>query len=143
MTPSLVAGQPAVDVGCGRVSDPIEGAEMKLEDPWDEDDGQELEASIMQADHASGSESRGTTSAEALAGLSINDAVARERSGRRTIDEAVELVADGIPDEEKDLVADGAVEHDDFAAPEEAALSIRDTAPGATDHEDPNPVDGA
>jgi len=109
---------------------------MNPEDPWEDDDGEELEAEIMQADHASGAESRGTTPDEALAGLSIDDALARERPEGRTIEEAVELVDDGEPDDEKDLVAEGSVEHDDFAAPEEAALSIRDEAPGATDHEE-------
>ena len=100
-------------------------------------EGDELEASIMRADHASGAESRGTTVTEALAGLSIDDALARERPEGRTVEETVELVGDGDPDEEKDLVADGSVEHDDFVSPEEAALSIRDAAPGATDHEEP------
>ena len=50
---------------------------------------------------------------------------------------------DGIPDIEGQLVSDGSLEEDDFASPEEAALSIRDEAPGATDHDDPHPVDDA
>ena len=58
-------------------------------------------------------------------------------------DEAVGLVDDGIPDIEGQLVSDGTLEEDDIASPEEAALSIRDEAPGATDHDDPHPVDDA
>jgi hypothetical protein len=30
-------------------------------------------------------------------------------------------------------------QRDEFASPEEAALSVRDDAPGATDHDDPHP----
>jgi hypothetical protein len=52
-------------------------------------------------------------------------------------------VDDGIPDIEGQLVSDGTLEEDDFVSPEEAALSIRDEAPGATDHDDPHPVDDA
>ena len=111
---------------------------MERDDPTIEGDdtGDELEAEIMQADHAFGAESRGTTVDEELAGVSIDDALARERPESRTVDEAVELVDDGDPDVEKDLVAEGSVEEDEFASPEEAALSIRDEAPGATDHDD-------
>ena len=37
------------------------------------------------------------------------------------------------------LVADAVSERDEFASPEEAALSVRESALGATDHEDPHP----
>ena len=116
---------------------------MDTEDPWEEDDGEELEAEIMRADHPFGADLRGTTPDEALAGLSIDDALAREQPEGRTPDEAVAVVADGDPDEEGELVAEGFVVEDEFASPEEAALSVRDDAPGATDHDDHHPVEPA
>jgi hypothetical protein len=33
------------------------------------------------------------------------------------------------------------IERDEFASPEEAALSVRDSVPVATDHDDPHPAD--
>ena len=52
---------------------------------------------------------------------------------------ALGLEDEGVPDREDELIAEGSVEMDEFASPEEAALSVRDEAPGATDHEDPHP----
>ena len=115
--------------------------EIDQDDPWNGDDGNELEAEIMRADHAFGAESKGTTPEEALEGQSLDEALARERPEGRTTDETLGIVDDGAPDEEDELVAEGSVEHDDFGSPEEAALSVRDEAPGATDHEDPHPAD--
>jgi hypothetical protein len=112
------------------------------DDPRDGDDGSELEAEIMRADHAFGAELHGTTPEEALAGQSLDEALARERPDGRTTEETLGIVDDGVPDEEDELVAEGSVESDDFASPEEAALSVRDEAPGATDHEDPHPDEG-
>ena len=117
---------------------------MEREDPWDENDGEELEAEIMQADHAFGAELDGTTAEEERQDLSIDDALARERPDAPVTDSAVGLVADGEPDEEGELIAEGSVEEDAFASPEESAVSIRDRAPGATDHDDPHPgTDGS
>ena len=111
------------------------------DDPWEGDDGSELEAEIMRADHAFGAELRGTTAEEAVAGQSLDEALARERPEGRTTEEALEVVDDGVPDEEGELVAEGSLERDGFASPEEAALSVRDEAPGATDHDDPHAAD--
>ena len=111
------------------------------DDPWDGDDGSELEAEIMRADHAFGAESKGTTPEEALEGQSLDEALARERPDGRTIDESLAVLDDGAPDVEGELVAEGSIEPDDYASPEEAALSVRDEAPGATDHDDPHPTD--
>src|SRR6266508_2804019 len=85
--------------------------EMDDQEPRDADEGDELEAEIMQADHAFGAESVGTT------------------------------VDEGPADDEEELVGDAVVEHDEFASPEETALTVRDSAPGATDHDDPHPPD--
>jgi hypothetical protein len=116
---------------------------MDTDDPRDEDDGEELEAEIMRADRPFGAASRGTTPEEALAGQGLDEALARERPDGRTTDEALGIVDDGEPDLEGELVAEGSLERDDYASPEESALSVRDDAPGATDHEDPHPVDDA
>ena len=109
------------------------------DDGWDGDDGSELEAEIMRADHAFAAESRGTTPEESLEGPSLDEALARERPEGRTTDEALAIPDDGDPDVEDELVGEGSVESDAYASPEEAALSIRDAAPGATDHEDVHP----
>jgi hypothetical protein len=114
---------------------------MGTEDPWDENDGEELEAEMMRTDRPFGADRRGTTAEEAETDLSIDDALARERPEGRTVDEVVGLEDEGSLDVEGELVADGSLEKDDFASPEESALSIREAAPGATDHDDPHSVD--
>ena len=105
-------------------------------EPRDSDEGDELEASILQADHAFASESVGTTAQEALEGESLDELLAEEQPDRPAVDEALEVIDDGLTDDEDELVADTVLERDPFAAPEEAALSVRDSVPGATDHED-------
>jgi hypothetical protein len=111
---------------------------MDTEDPWDEDDGEELEAEILRADHAFGADLPGTIQYEALAGVSLDEALAREAPDRAAIDKAVAVVDDRDPDTEDELVAEGSVVMDEYTSPEEAAISIRDDAPGATDHPDPH-----
>jgi hypothetical protein len=114
---------------------------METEDPWDEDGDDELEAEILRANRPFGADRRGTTEGEALAGESIDDELAQERPDSPATDEAVGLEDEGIPDVEGQLVSDDSIEEDEFASPEEAALTIRDQVPGATDHEDPHPTD--
>ena len=113
---------------------------MDAENPWDEADGQELEAEIMRADHAFGVELRGTTPEESLAGPSLKDALIQEGSEARLVGETLEVVDEGVPDADGRLIAEGFLVSDDFPAPEELALSIRDEAPGATDRDDPHRV---
>jgi hypothetical protein len=115
---------------------------MEDKEPRDADDSDELEAAIMQADHAFGAESVGTTAEEGLEGESLDDRLAEERPERPGIDEALSVVDEGVSDDEGELVGDTVHERDEFASPEEAALSVRDNAPGATDHDDPHPSDG-
>ena len=112
---------------------------MEREEPWDEDGGDELEAEIMRADRPFASERHGTTADEEREGESLEQELAEERPGRPATDEAVGLEDDGLLDAEGQLVSDGSIEEDEFASPEEAALTIRDQVPGATDHEDPHP----
>jgi hypothetical protein len=107
----------------------------------DEVEGDELEAEILQADHAFGAELPGTTAAEASAGEGLDRALAEERPERAAIDEVVSVVDDGVPDLEEQLAGDAVFERDEFASPEEAALSVRDTVPGATDHDDQHDVE--
>jgi hypothetical protein len=114
---------------------------METEDPWNEDGDDELEAEILRADRPFGADRRGTTEAEQRAGESIDDELAQERPEGPATEEAVGLEAEGVPDLEGQLVSDDSIEEDEFASPEEAALTIRDEVPGATDHEDPHPTD--
>ena len=112
---------------------------MSQNDPWDRDNGDNgdgLEAEIMRADHPFGVAMRGTTAEEALAGLSLDQALARERPDGRTIEEVLAVLDDGVPDIVGQLIAEASLVRDDFASPEEAALSIHGDASSATDHED-------
>jgi hypothetical protein len=118
------------------------GGAMEDQEPRDADDGDELEADIMQADHAFGAESVGTTVEEELAGESLDQRLAEERPDRPSVDEALSVIDEGPSDDEGELVGEAVIERDEFASPEEAALSVRDSAPGATDHVDPHPADG-
>jgi hypothetical protein len=113
---------------------------MEDQEPRDADEGDELEAAIMQTDHAFGAESVGTTTAEeGLEGESLDRRLAEERPDRPSVDETLSVIDEGVSDEEDELVGDTATQRDEFASPEEAALSVRDDAPGATDHDDPHP----
>ncbi len=116
--------------------------EMEDQEPRDADEGDELEAEIMQADRAFGAESVGTTVEEELAGETLDQHLAEERPDRPGVDAALSVVDEGPTDDEEELVGDAVIERDEFASPEEAALSVRDSAPGATDHEGPIPPTG-
>jgi hypothetical protein len=113
---------------------------MEDQEPRDADEGDELEATIMQADHAFGAESVGTTVEEELAGESLDQRLAEERPDQPSLGVAVSVVDGGQADDEDELVGDAVIERDEFASPEEAALSVRDNVPGATDHDDPHPT---
>lgn len=114
---------------------------MEDQEPRDADEGDELEAAIMQTDHAFGAESVGTTAEEGLRGESLDQRLAEERPERPVADETLSVVDEGVVDDESELVGEAVVARDEFASPEEAAMSVRDDAPGATDHDDPHPTD--
>src|SRR5262245_16243535 len=95
----------------------------------------------MRADRAFGADRRGTTEEEQRTGESIDDELAQERPDRPATEEAVGLEGEGIPDVEGQLLSEDSLEEDEFASPEEAALTIRNRLPGATDHDDPHPTD--
>jgi len=114
---------------------------MEDQEPRDADDSDELEAAIMQTDHAFGAESVGTTAEEGLEGETLDQRLAEERPERPGIDEALSVVAEALYKDEIELVGDAVTQRDEFASPEEAAMSVRDDAPGATDHDDAHPDD--
>ncbi len=114
---------------------------MEDQEPRDADESDELEAAIMQTDHAFGAESVGTTAEEGIQGESLDQRLAEEQPERPPTDEALSVVDEGLSDEESELVGEAVTQQDDFASPEEAAMSVRDNAPGATDHDDPHPTD--
>ena len=107
----------------------------------DEIEGEELEAEILETDHGFGVDSFGTTAEEQLEGESLDQELARERPDRPTDAEAVAIVDDGPEDTEDELIGEAVLDRDEyeFVAPEEAAMSVRDRAPGATDHPDEHP----
>jgi hypothetical protein len=106
------------------------------------DPADELEATIEHADHAFGSESFGTTAEEEEAGESLDQRLAEERRDRPTEDLELAIEDDAAPDEEKEMVGEASFERDPFVSPEDAAMSVRDRAPGAVDHPEEPEVDG-
>jgi hypothetical protein len=117
---------------------------MHEHDPREEDDearGEELEAAMLRADRPVGSDAFGTTAEEEATEEGLDRAVAQERRRRPETDRGLAIVDEGVTDEEEELVGDAVSEHDEFVPPEEAAMSEREDAPGATDHPDPHPAD--
>ncbi len=106
------------------------------DDP-DADPGEELEAAIEHADHAFGMDAFGTTAAEQEEGESLDRRLAAERwVDRPVVDDELALEDEDGPDDEPALVGHGSIAHDPFVSPEEAALTVRDDAPGAVDRPD-------
>jgi hypothetical protein len=90
---------------------------------------------IEHADHAFGSESFGTTAEEQEEGESLDQRLAEEQStSERTVDVELAIEVADEPDDEPELLGQASVEHDPFVAPEDAAMTVRDRAPGAVDH---------
>jgi hypothetical protein len=110
------------------------------EDP-EEDPGEELEAMIEQADRPFASDSFGTTAEEQEEGETLDQRLAEERPSREPLDVQLAIEDFDTPDDEKQLVGEASFQHDPFVAPEEAAMSVRDRAPGATDHPEEPEID--
>ena len=108
-------------------------------EPQDADEADEQEAEIMRADHAFATESVGTTAEEAREGETLDQRLAEERPERPGTEEVLSVIDEGFSDDEDELVGEAVLERDEFASPEEAAVTERDRAPGATDHADPHP----
>ena len=114
---------------------------MEDVEPRDADETDELEATIMQADHALGSELSGTTAEEASEGTSLDERLAAEGQDRPAVDAVVSVIDEGPLDDEAELVGEASMQRDEFASPEEAGTTVRESAPGATDHHDPHVTD--
>src|SRR4026207_1252369 len=84
-------------------------------EPRDADESDELGAAIMQADHAFGAESVGTTAEEALQGESLDQRLSEVVPDRPSTDEALSVVDEGLSDEEDELVGDAVTQRDEFA----------------------------
>jgi hypothetical protein len=110
------------------------------EDP-EEDPGEELEATIEQADRPFASESFGTTAKEQKEGEPLDERLKEERSDRPPLDLQLAIEDLDAPDDEKEMLGRASLEHDRFVAPEEAAMTVRDGAPGAIDHPDDHDVE--
>jgi hypothetical protein len=104
-------------------------------DPED-DPGEDLEARIELADHAFGAESFGVTAEEQVRGETLDQRLAEERSDGPPDDVDIEIEDFDAPDHEPQMVGEAVVDRDPFVSAETAALTIRDGAPGAVDHED-------
>jgi hypothetical protein len=107
----------------------------------DEDPGEDLEAMIEQADRPFATESFGTTAEEQEEGESLDQRLAEEQPSKPPLDLELAIEDFDAPDEEQQLVGLASLEHDPFVAPEEAAMTVRDTAPGATDHPEEPEID--
>jgi hypothetical protein len=100
----------------------------------DEDPGDELEAMIEQADRPFASDSFGTTAEEQEEGESLEQRLKEEQPSPASRDQQLALEDFDAPDDEDELVGTGSFQHDPFVSPEEAAMTVRDRAPGAVDH---------
>ena len=103
-------------------------------DPED-DAGEGFEAMIEQADHAFAAESFGTTVEEERRGESLDQRLSEEQPDRPPRDIELAIEDEDAPDDEPELVANATIEREPYLAPEEAAMTVRDDAPGAVDHE--------
>ena len=102
----------------------------------DDDPGEDLEARIELADHAFGAESFGVTAEEQVRGETLDQRLAEERSDGSPKDLEIEIEDFDAPDHEPQMVGEAVIERDPLVAPEDAAMTIRERAPGAVDHED-------
>jgi hypothetical protein len=100
----------------------------------DEDPGEELEARIEQANRPFGSSSFGTTAEEQMQGDSLEERLRQELPSRPPDDVQFAIQDVDGPDDEAELIATGSYEHDPYVSPEEAAMTVRDQAPGGVDH---------
>ena len=107
----------------------------------EEDPGEELEAMIEQADRPFASESFGTTAGEQEEGEPLDQRLEEERADTPPLDLQLAIEDFDAPDDEKQMVGRASLEHDRFVAPEEAAMTVRDRAPGAVDHPDDEDVE--
>jgi hypothetical protein len=100
-----------------------------------EDDVEEFNEELIE--HAEGPMATfGTTAEEQRRGQSLDSRLADEGAVSPTEMDDLEVYEESGTDEEEQMVGEAAAEQDPFLAPEDAAMSVRDDAPGATDHPD-------
>jgi hypothetical protein len=102
-------------------------------DPSD-DAGESLEAMMERADHAFAAESFGTTAEEQGRGEPLDSRLAEERPDPPTNEVDMAIEDADAPDTEPKMIGEMVRERDPYVSPEDAAMSIRERAPGATDH---------
>jgi hypothetical protein len=115
--------------------------EVDAGEDLEEDPGEELEAMIEQAERPFASESFGTTAEEQEEGESLDQRLGEEQPDKPPLDRQLAIEDFDVPDDEKEMVGQGTLEHDPFVAPEEAAMTVRERAPGAVDHPDDDDVE--
>jgi hypothetical protein len=120
----------------GNVEDRDRPSGADSDEGWDDGSGQGLEEMIEHADRALGAESFGTTAAEQERGEPIDSRLAEERIDRPILDAELGLIDEDLPDDESEMVGEAIGERNPLVSPEEAAMSVREEAPGAVDHPD-------
>lgn len=100
----------------------------------EDDPGEDLEAMIERADHAFAAESFGTTADEQTRGDSLDRRLSQEQADAPPLD--VELAIEDLdtPDAEGQMIGEAVLEREPHVSPEEAAMTVRNTAPGGVDH---------
>jgi len=100
----------------------------------EDDPGEDLEAMIERADHAFAAESFGTTAEEQARGSSLDRRLWQEQAEASPLE--VELAIEEVdgPDEEGQMIGEAVLEREPYVSPEDAAMTVRDAAPGAVDH---------
>jgi hypothetical protein len=120
----------------GNVEDGDRPSDAGSDEEWDDGSGQGLEEMIEHADRALGTESFGTTAEEQERGEPIDSRLAEEGTDRPILDAELGIIDEDVPDDESEMVGEAIGERNPFVSPEEAAMSVRDEAPGAVDHPD-------
>jgi hypothetical protein len=120
----------------GNVEDRERRSDAGSDEGWDDGSGQALEEMIEHADRALGTESFGTTADEQERGEPIDSRLAEEATDRPLLDTELGIIDEDAPDDESEMVGEAIAERNPFVSPEEAAMSVRDEAPGAVDHPD-------
>jgi hypothetical protein len=125
----------------GNIDDRDRPSGEDSDDAWGDGSGEGLEEMIEHADRPLGTESFGTTADEQERGEPLDSRLAEERADRPIRDASLGIIDQDVPDEESELVGEAVGERDPFVAPEEAAMSVREEAPGAVDHPDDHAED--
>src|SRR6266508_3321622 len=69
-------------------------------------------------------------------GEPLDQKLAEERPSKPPFDSTLAIEDVDAPDDEPEMVGQATIGHDPFVAPEEAAMTVSEGAPGAVDHPD-------